>query len=45
VGRAIQKVQRRDPESGEWRAVAGVNSVTEVRAWAEETLGLLVDAF
>jgi hypothetical protein len=44
-GRTTQKVERRNGTTGGWEPVANVNSATEVRAWAERTLGLGFDAF
>lgn len=45
MGRPIQSVKRRDPKTGEWTSVPGVNSVPEVKAWAQNTLGMGFDAF
>src|SRR5205085_4332536 len=43
AGRLLQKVERR--LDGEWEAVPGVNSATDVKAWVETTLGLGYKAF
>src|SRR5262245_45043496 len=43
-GRTTQRVERRTGPD-RWEAVAGVNTVAEVKAWAEGLLGVGFDAF
>lgn len=43
AGRTTQKVERR--VAGDWEAVPGVNSSTDVKEWVETTLGLGYKAF
>src|SRR5262245_48787545 len=45
TGRTTQKVERRNTSTGAWEPVANVNSAADVKAWAEQTLGLGFDAF
>ncbi|HZT79463.1 MAG TPA: SMC family ATPase [Gemmataceae bacterium] len=44
-GRTTQRVERRKPAGDGWEPVENVNSVAEVKAWSERTLGLGFDAF
>src|SRR5262245_39096731 len=43
--RTTQRVERKRADGEGWDPVAGVNSASDVRAWAERTLGLGYEAF
>jgi DNA repair exonuclease SbcCD ATPase subunit len=43
--RTTQSVEQRKQDSDGWERVPNINSVADVRAWSERTLGLPFDAF
>jgi DNA repair exonuclease SbcCD ATPase subunit len=43
--KTTQAVEQRRPDAAKWERVPNVNSVPQVREWAEKTLGLGFDAF
>ena len=40
-----QRVERVDPASGEWKAIPGLNSTSDVKNWVRDSLGLRFETF